>query len=130
MQGVDKKTFETINPATEGVICSVCEATEKDVDIAVKAARHAFENVWRKEAPAQRGRLLCKLADLIEKNLDLLSAVEALDNGKTVAMAKMVDVQATAACLRYYGGWADKIEGKTIDTNKDTLVYTKHEPVS
>ena len=73
--------------------------------------------------------MLVNLANLIEKNLDLLAAVEALDNGKAVGMAK-VDVGMVAGCLRYYGGWADKIEGKVIDTNTDTFSYTRQEPVS
>lgn len=104
------------------------EATEKDVDIAVAAARKAFEGEWKKVTPEQRGKYLTKLADLIEKNLDTLAAVEALDNGKAVSMAK-VDVGMAAGCLRYYGGWADKIEGKTMDTNPDTFTYTRQEPV-
>jgi aldehyde dehydrogenase (NAD+) len=79
--------------------------------------------------PETRGKLLCKLADLLEKNLDLLAAVESLDNGKAFGMAKG-DIAAAAGCLRYYGGWADKIEGKVIDTNTDTFTYTRQEPVS
>lgn len=129
VQGVDGKTFETINPATEEVICSVHEATEKDVDITVAAARKAFEGIWRKETPENRGKLLVNLANLIDKNLDLLAAVESLDNGKAIGMAKG-DVSMVSGCLRYYGGWADKIEGKVIDTNPDTLNYTRQEPVS
>jgi aldehyde dehydrogenase (NAD+) len=107
----------------------VSEATEKDVDIAVAAARKAFNGSWATTTPCDRGRLLVKLADLIEKNTDLLAAVESLDNGKALGMAKG-DVGAVAGCLRYYGGWADKIEGKVIDTNPDTFSYTRQEPVS
>jgi len=125
---VDKKTFEVINPSTEEVLCSVSEATEKDVDIAVASARKTFEGVWRTTTPDQRGQLLLKLADLTEKNLDLLAAVESLDNGKSIMMAKN-DVAAVAGCLRYYGGWADKIHGKTIDTNSETFTYTRPEPL-
>lgn len=128
VDSVDKRTFEVINPATEKVICSVIEASEKDVDIAVAAARHAFEGVWRTETPEQRGKYLTNLAQLIEKNADLLAAVESLDNGKAVNMAKN-DVRGVAACIRYYAGWADKIEGKVIDTNPDTFTYTKQEPI-
>lgn len=69
------------------------------------------------------------LADLIEKNVDLLAAVESLDNGKAVALSKG-DISHVAGCIRYYGGWADKIEGKVIDTNPDTFTYTRQEPVS
>ena len=93
------------------------------------AARKAFEGSWRKETPENRGKLLVNLANLIEKNADLLAAVESLDNGKAIGMAK-VDVSMVAGCLRYYGGWADKIEGKVIDTNSDTFAYTRQEPVS
>ncbi|KAF2202700.1 aldehyde dehydrogenase [Delitschia confertaspora ATCC 74209] len=128
VKGVDGKTFEVINPTDESVICSVHEATEKDVDIAVAAARKAFEGSWRKESPENRGKLLVKLADLFEQNTDLLAAVEALDNGKAVNMAKG-DVAAAAGCLRYYGGWADKIEGKVIETSHDTFNYTRKEPI-
>jgi len=128
VKGVDGRTFETINPATEEVICSVSEATEKDVDIAVAAARKAFEGPWRKETPENRGKLLVKLADLFERDLELLAAVESLDNGKALGMAKG-DVGMVAGTLRYYGGWADKIEGKVIDTNSDTFTYTKQEPI-
>lgn len=129
VKGTDGKTFEVINPSDESVICSVNEATEKDVDIAVSAARKAFEGEWRQVTPGDRGKLLFKLADLFEKNLDLLAAVESLDNGKAITMAKG-DVGACAGTLRYYGGWADKIEGKVVDTTPDTFNYIKKEPVS
>jgi len=128
VKGVDGKTFEVINPSTEKVICSVNEATEKDVDIAVAAARKAFDGSWRKVTPEERGKLLVKLSDLVVRDLDLLAAVESLDNGKSISMAKG-DLGAVAGCLRYYGGWADKIEGKVIDTNSDTFSYTKQEPI-
>lgn len=128
VKGVDGKTFEVINPSDESVICSIHEATEKDVDIAVSAARKAFEGPWRKESPENRGRLLTKLADLFEANIDKLAAVESLDNGKAITMAKG-DVAASAGCLRYYGGWADKIEGKVVDTNHETFNYIKKEPI-
>jgi aldehyde dehydrogenase (NAD+) len=130
VKGVDGKTIEVINPATEEVICSVAEATEKDVDLAVAAARKAFNGPWRKETPENRGRLLVKLADLFEKNAELLAAVEALDNGKAYNMAKNVDLPSATGCLRYYGGWADKIEGKVVDTSPDTFNYIRKEPVS
>ncbi|EON61515.1 aldehyde dehydrogenase [Coniosporium apollinis CBS 100218] len=128
VKGVDGKTFEVINPTDESVICEVHEATEKDVDIAVSAARKAFEGDWRKETPENRGRLLVKLADLFEKNLDILAAAESLDNGKAITMAKG-DVGMCASTLRYYGGWADKIEGKVVDTTPDTFNYIRKEPI-
>ncbi|KAH7114207.1 aldehyde dehydrogenase [Dendryphion nanum] len=128
VKGVDGKTFEVINPSNEEVITSVYEATEKDVDIAVAAARKAFNGAWRKESPENRGKLLVNLANLFEKNVDLLAAVESLDNGKAISMAKG-DVAAAAGCLRYYGGWADKIEGKVVDTSHDTFNYIRKEPI-
>lgn len=129
VEGVDKKKFEVINPSTEEVITSVCEATEKDVDIAVAAARKAFEGSWKKVTPNERGRMLLKFADILEKNTDLLAAVEALDNGKSFTMAKG-DVGAVVGCIRYYGGWADKIEGKTHDIDPNMFHYSRAEPVS
>jgi aldehyde dehydrogenase (NAD+) len=92
-------------------------------------ASQAFDGSWRKVTPEERGKLLVKLSDLVVRDLDLLAAVESLDNGKSISMAKG-DLGAVAGCLRYYGGWADKIEGKVIDTNSDTFSYTKQEPVS
>lgn len=83
----------------------------------------------RTTTPDQRGKYLVKLADLIEQNLDQLTAIETLDNGKTLSMARL-DVTNSAGCLRYYGGWADKVVGKVIDTNPDTFSYTRQEPVS
>lgn len=129
VKAVDGKTFEVINPSTEEVICSVQEATEKDVDIAVAAARKAFEGEWRTVTPEDRGKYLRKLADLFEENADLLASVEALDNGKAFSMAKNADIPGCVGCLRYYGGWADKIEGKIIDTDPSTFNYTKKEPI-
>lgn len=128
VKGVDGKTFETINPSTEKPIVALHEGTEKDIDLAVAAARKAFEGSWRKVAPTVRGQLLLKLADLFERDTDILAAIESLDNGKAISMAK-IDVANSAACLRYYGGWADKIHGQTIDTNHETFVYTRHEPI-
>ncbi|AEO71113.1 a652f38a-e95d-4300-aba8-20e64551fc9c [Thermothielavioides terrestris] len=128
VEGVDKKTFEVINPATEEVICSVHEATEKDVDIAVAAARAAFEGVWRRTTPQQRGIYMLRLADLVEKNQELLAAVESLDNGKSISMARG-DVGAVIGCIRYYGGWADKIEGRTTDIEPDMFHYQRREPI-
>lgn len=104
------------------------EGTEKDVDLAVAAARKAFETTWRQTSPNQRSVLLLKLADLAEKNLDLLASVESLDNGKSISMARG-DVGAVVGCIRYYGGWADKVEGKTLDIAPDMFHYIRQEPV-
>ncbi len=124
------RTFATINPTTGEEICQVAEADEKDVDNAVRAARAAFERgPWRKMRASERGRLLFRLADLIEGHADELARLESLDNGKPLSVAKSVDVAKTVACYRYFGGWADKIQGKTIPIDGDYLCYTRHEPM-
>src|SRR6202007_1688563 len=101
------KTFPTINPSTGDVIAQVAEADAPDVDKAVAAARAAFDKgPWRKMSASQRGVLMNRLADLIEKHADELAQLEALDNGKPYAVAKAADVPLTVACYRYYAGWA------------------------
>ena len=124
------KTFVTANPSTGEEICRVAEADVADVDLAVEAARAAFEHgPWRKMKASERGRLLYRLADLIESNSDALARLEALDNGKPVSVARAVDVAKTVACYRYFAGWADKVQGKTIPIDGDFLCYTRHEPI-
>jgi aldehyde dehydrogenase (NAD+) len=124
------KTFETINPATGEVICRVAEGDKADVDKAVKAARKAFEEgPWSKMNASERGRLLHKLADLIEKNKEELAGLETLDNGKPYKDSLNIDLPMTIKCYRYYAGWADKIHGKTIPVEGSYFCYTRHEPV-
>jgi aldehyde dehydrogenase (NAD+) len=124
------KTFTTTNPATGDAICEVAEADQADVDDAVKAARRAFEKgSWRRMPGAERGRALGRLADLIEKHADELARLESLDSGKPVMAAKRADLPLTIACYRYFAGWADKIQGRTIPVAGDYLCYTRHEPV-
>jgi aldehyde dehydrogenase (NAD+) len=123
------KTFATVNPSTGEEICQVAEADAADVDNAVKAARAAFEGPWRKLRASERGRLLYRLADLIEANADELARLETLDNGKPLSIAKAVDVAKTVACYRYFAGWADKVQGKTIPIDGDFFCYTRHEPI-
>jgi len=127
---ISGKTFATINPSTGEEICQIAEADAADVDKAVNAARKAFEHgPWRKLAASERGRLLNRLADLIERHGDELAALESLDNGKPVGIAKAVDVAATVGCFRYFAGWSDKIQGKTIPIDGDFFCYTRLEPV-
>jgi aldehyde dehydrogenase (NAD+) len=130
VNSVSGKTFPTINPSTGEVITQVAESDAADVDKAVAAARAAFDKgAWKKMSASQRGVLMNKLADLVEKNADELAQLEALDNGKPYAVAKAADVPLTVACYRYYAGWADKNQGKTIPVNGNYFCYTKHEPV-
>src|SRR6202046_4742384 len=124
------KTFATINPSTGEEICQVAEADAADVDKAVAAARAAFDQgPWKKMRASERGRMLHRLADLIEQNADELARLETLDNGKPLSIAKAVDVTKTIACYRYFAGWADKVQGKTIPTDGDFLCDTRHEPI-
>jgi aldehyde dehydrogenase (NAD+) len=123
-------TFATINPSTGEEICEVASADVADVDYAVQAAREAFEyGPWRQMHASQRGQLLYRLAELIEKHADELARLEALDNGKPVSVAKRVDVAKAVACYRYFAGWADKVQGKTIPIDGNFFCYTRHEPI-
>lgn len=129
IESVSGRRFETINPATGEVICEVAEADAPDVDKAVKAARTAFTSgEWSKLSAARRGELLYKLADLIEQNIDELARLETLDNGKPL-QDSLGDLELVIACYRYYAGWADKVQGKTIPIGGSYFCYTRHEPV-
>jgi aldehyde dehydrogenase (NAD+) len=128
VKGTEGKLIETYNPSDEKLITSVYEATEVDVDIAVAAARKALQTTWHQTTPSERGHLLLKLADLFDRDFETLAAIESLDNGKALSLAK-IDVAGAAGCLRYYGGWADKIHGQTIETDPNSLNYTRHEPI-
>jgi len=131
IDSVSGKTFETINPATGEVLANVAEADEADVNLAVKAARKAFHSkaAWRRMSASERGKLLHRLADLIERNAEDLATLESLDNGKPRHVALAADLPLTIACYRYYAGWSDKIQGKTIPVSGDYFCYTRHEPV-
>ena len=127
---VSGKTFSTVNPATEEVICEVAEGDAEDVNLAVYAARAAFETGPLSRMDARdRGRLLNKLADLAEKHLEELAALETLDNGKPLKDSRAADLPLAIDCLRYYGGWADKIHGDTIPVRGNYFCYTRREPI-
>ncbi len=124
------KTFETIHPATEEVIAQVAEGDAEDVDQAVAAARAQFDHgEWSRMDARDRGRLMQKLADLLEDEADALAALETLDNGKPIRDAKAADIPLVIDCIRYYAGWADKIQGQTIPVRGDYFCYTRREPV-
>jgi aldehyde dehydrogenase (NAD+) len=124
------KRFPTVNPVNEQLIVEVAEGNEADVDAAVKAARSAFESgPWSKMDARDRGRLMNKLADLMEANLDELAALETLDNGKPISDAKAADLPLAIDCIRYYAGWADKLTGDTIPIRGNYFCYTRREPV-
>jgi aldehyde dehydrogenase (NAD+) len=126
------KKFDTVNPATGEVLTQIVEASADDVDRAVEAARHAFEDrsgPWRKMSASERGRLLWRLADLVEKNIDELAELETLDNGKPIFESKYVDMPMVVDVLRYYAGLATKIHGETVNTLESAFTYTLREPV-
>src|SRR5205823_5754671 len=121
--------FDTVNPATGAVLASVAAGTAADVDRAVKAARQALEaGPWAAMDAADRGKLLFDLADLVERDSEELAALESLNCGKTITDA-VGDLQGVVNTLRYYAGWADKIEGRTIPVRGSFLSYTLREPV-
>jgi phenylacetaldehyde dehydrogenase len=123
-------SFEVVNPATGQPLASVADGTDLDVELAVSAARAAF-GPWSALAPAQRAELLWKLGARVEELADEFARLEALDNGKPVAESLMVDVPLFAGLMKYYAGWATKIEGDTIPTSGGAPfhVYTRREPV-
>jgi phenylacetaldehyde dehydrogenase len=126
------KIFDVFDPATGQAIAAVAEADAADVDEAVKAARRAFESgPWGKISPADRCKLIWKLADLLETHADEIAELEALDNGKPIRDARNVDLPGSHEILRYMAGWATKINGATIVVSApgDWHAYTLREPV-
>ncbi|KAF8995920.1 aldehyde dehydrogenase [Cyathus striatus] len=126
---VEPDTLDIINPATGRVITPISLGSSKDVDIAVAAAAKAFKESWGLKVPGSvRGQMLNKLADLIERDADEIAALEALDVGWNYATMSKRAVSGTVGCYRYYAGLADKLQGKTIETNDMRFAYTKREP--
>jgi aldehyde dehydrogenase (NAD+) len=126
------KKFDTLNPATGQVLTQIVEASREDVDHAVRAARRAFEDrtsPWRKMSASERGRLIWRLADLVEKHIDELAELETLDNGKPIFESRQVDMPMVVEVLRYYAGLATKIQGETVNTFDAAFTYTLREPV-
>ncbi|HWN96835.1 MAG TPA: aldehyde dehydrogenase family protein [Methylomirabilota bacterium] len=130
------ETFPTYDPATGEVICEIAAGDKADIDRAVRAARAAFESgPWRSMTPSERGRLIWKLADLLEKNLEEFARLESLDNGKPLAVARVADVPLAVDLFRYMAGWATKIHGHTIPISvpyapgAKFFSYTQREPI-
>ena len=113
------KTFITVDPATGETLSHIADGNAADIDAAVKAARNAFDNgPWRRKmTPAERGKLMWKLADLIDAHTEELAQLESLDNGKPLAVARAADVPLAADNLRYFAGWTTKIEGNTVQSS-------------
>lgn len=124
------KTFATLNPANGKKLADVQEASKADVDKAVAAARAAFNpgSPWRSMDASQRGRLMNKLADLVERDIAYIASLECLDNGKPYQFA-VNDIKSAISLIRYYAGFADKIHGRTIPADGNLFCYTRYEPV-
>ncbi|CAL9222205.1 unnamed protein product [Arabidopsis halleri] len=125
------KTFETIDPRNGEVIATIAEGDKEDVDLAVKAARHAFDHgPWPRMTGFERAKLINKFADLIEENIEELAKLDAVDAGKLFQLGKFADIPATAGHFRYYAGAADKIHGETLKMTRQSLFgYTLKEPI-
>src|ERR1041384_2226835 len=130
VDAVSGKTFSSYDPSTGEVLAQIAEGDREDINRAVEAARKAFETgPWRKMTASERGRLIWKLGDLLEQNLEEFAEIETLDNGKPLKVAKVADVPLAVDLFRYMAGWATKIEGNTIPISGNFLAYTLREPV-
>jgi phenylacetaldehyde dehydrogenase len=136
VESASGKTFPTYDPSTGEVLAKIAEGDREDINRAVKAAREAFDNgPWRRLTSSERGRLIWKLADLMEQHLQEFAELETLDNGKPLKVAKAADVPLAVDLFRYMAGWATKIEGNTIPISvpyapgAKYLAYTLREPV-
>jgi phenylacetaldehyde dehydrogenase len=131
---ISGETFEALNPATAEVLARVARGGASDVDLAVAAARRAFENrAWRQMSANDRGNLLLRLADLIEKEADDLAVLECLNNGKPAHLTRLVEVEGSIKTFRYFAGWPTKFGGETLPVSPrggaQILNYTTREPV-
>ncbi|KAH7848357.1 hypothetical protein Vadar_001841 [Vaccinium darrowii] len=130
VDSISGKTFETIDPRTGEVIARVAEGDNEDIDLAVKAARHAFDHgPWPRLSGSERRRIMMKFADLIDENTEELAALDTLDAGKLLGWGKTMDIPLSAELLRYYAGAADKIHGETLKMSRELQGYTLREPV-
>lgn len=124
------ETFQSVNPATEEVLTTLARGGAEDVDRAVRAAREALEEgPWSRTPPAERGRVLARIAAGVMARRDELARLETLDIGKPISESSKIDVPFVASLLEYYAGWADKHHGETIPVRLNAHVYTRREPV-
>jgi aldehyde dehydrogenase (NAD+) len=129
-ESVEGNMFETINPATGEVLGNIYEAGIQDVDLAVEAAYKAFEfGEWSSISSYERSRLMEKLADLMERDIEILAQIDTLDNGKSIKEMVTADLPNAIENLRYFAGWTTKHYGETIPISENYLNYTRHEPV-
>src|SRR3954462_6491641 len=126
------QTFDTINPATGEVITQIASAGPEDVDRAVQAARAIADDPsskWRRMSASERGKIIWRIAELVDQNIEELAELETLDNGKPIFESRYVDMPMVADVFRYYAGLATKIHGETVNTNETAFTYTLREPV-
>jgi len=130
VDAVSGKTFATIDPTDEEEIARIAEGDKEDVDRAVKAAREAFKigSGWRTMDASMRGKLIMKLADLMERNKEYIAKLDTVDNGKTLE-SSLGDVDQSISTFQYFAGWADKIHGDTIPADGNVMTFTRMEPV-
>ncbi|KAL9151331.1 hypothetical protein ABFS82_11G045600 [Erythranthe guttata] len=130
VDSISGKKFETIDPRTGEVIAKIAEGDKQDVDLAVNAAREAFDHgPWPRLPGSERRKILLKFADLIEENINELAGLDAIDGGKLFSMAKMGDIPGAAETIRYFAGAADKIHGSTLKMSRELHGYTLREPI-
>ncbi|XP_038699144.1 aldehyde dehydrogenase family 2 member C4-like [Tripterygium wilfordii] len=130
VDSVSGKTFETIDPRTGEVIARIAEGDKEDIDLAVKAARHAFDHgPWPRFPGSERGRIMMKFAEIIEEHNEEIAALDTLDAGKLFSWGKAVDIPAASRSLRYYAGAADKIHGEVLKMSRELHGYTLREPI-
>jgi phenylacetaldehyde dehydrogenase len=136
VEAASGETFHTVNPATEEVLADVAHGQAEDIDRAVRAARNAFadDSPWRRMHASDRGRLIWRIAELIEEHADELAMLETLDNGKPFGVARAADVPLAADLFRYMAGWTTKIEGNTVPISAlpapgEYHAYTLRDPV-
>ncbi len=127
---VSGETYTTINPANEEPSAEVGKGDERDLDLAVAAARKAFDQgPWPRMSAADRGRIVWKLGDLIQQNLDEMARLESLNTGKTMFDSGKVEIPFAAEVFRYYAGWATKIHGETLALRDNAFTFTLRQPV-
>ncbi|KAJ1437949.1 sulfate anion transporter, conserved site [Sesbania bispinosa] len=130
VDSVSGKTFETIDPRTGEVTASISEGDKEDIDIAVKAAREAFDSgPWPRMSGVERAKIMMKWADLIDQNREELAALETIDSGKLYHSTMVLEIPAAASTLRYYAGAADKIHGEVLKPAREFHAYTLLEPI-
>ncbi|KAL6984817.1 Aldehyde dehydrogenase 2 member C4 [Sarracenia purpurea var. burkii] len=130
VDSVSGKTFETRDPRTGEVIARIAEGDKADVDLAVQAARFAFDHgPWPRLPASRRRNIILKLADLIEENAEEVAALDTIDAGKLFEWGKAVDIPMAAETFRYYAGAADKIHGETLKMSSEHQAYTLREPI-